>query len=222
MKRINSLEQENQQLKKKLNETTGTHTIEGQNKNNIEHNTTSTSENTNVVTMQNRLEPNYSKCLVLYGLNEYQQESEFELHDRVIIILYDITGIDLTGYIEDLSRIGKRGYRRPLKIELLSKRLTKYVLQSVKLFRNTGLWLSTYLDEAGLHQRKRERENYRQMNQPQTKHTKTRISDSECILTSTNNNYCENSYIHEKNQTNLEKRTNSLPATQRGRNSFRP
>jgi hypothetical protein len=103
-----------------------------------------------------------NKCLVLYGLNEYRHESELELHERVISVFYDIAGIDLTGYIEDLCRIGRQGYRRPLKIELLSKRITKYVLQSVYNFKNTGLWLSTFLDDKGLQKRRQDREKRQQ------------------------------------------------------------
>lgn len=82
---------------------------------------------------------NNSKILVLYGLDELWYETEAELHDRVIDVFQSITRVDLTGYIEDLERIGQRGSRRPLKVELLSKRMTKYLLTHVTLFKNTGL-----------------------------------------------------------------------------------
>lgn len=101
---------------------------------------------------------NNSKILVLYGLDELWYETEAELHDRVIDVFQSITQVDLTGYIEDLARIGQRGSRRPLKVELLSKRMTKYLLTHVTLFKNTGLWISEILDQKGLQDRKERRD----------------------------------------------------------------
>lgn len=103
---------------------------------------------------------NNEKIIVLYGLEEFRYEDENELHDRIVNIFYDVIGIDLTGYIEDVCRIGKRGNRRALKIEILSKRVTKYILGNVKFFKNTGLWISEYLNENGLERRKQEKHNY--------------------------------------------------------------
>jgi hypothetical protein len=102
-----------------------------------------------------------SRMLVLYGLDETRFETESLVHNRVINAFFDITQVDLTGYIEDLVRIGHRGRRRPLKIELLSKRMTRYLLSNVKMFRNTGLWISPLLDENGLQERKSLREKQR-------------------------------------------------------------
>lgn len=69
------------------------------------------------------------------------------------------------GYIEDLERIGQRGSRRPLKVELLSKRMTKYLLTHVTLFKNTGLWISEILDQKGLQDRKERRDTRRKTRQ---------------------------------------------------------
>lgn len=110
-----------------------------------------------------------SKMLVLYGLEENEFETEADLYNRVVTAFFDITQTDLTGYIEDMTRIGYRGRRRPLKIEFLSKRMTRYLLRSVNMFRNTGLWVSEFLDENGLQDRKKQRENQRR-NQNKTQY----------------------------------------------------
>lgn len=106
-----------------------------------------------------------NKTLVLYGLNEFRNENEYDLYERVTEVFYQITNVNLAGYIEDIRRIGKRGWRRPLVIELLSKRTTKYILSNVKNFKNSGLWVSEYLDEQGLHERKIRRERYKKIKQ---------------------------------------------------------
>lgn len=108
---------------------------------------------------------NYDKTIVLYGLNEFTKfETEEELYERIIYAFYDITNIDLTGYIEDVNRIGQRGWRRPIEIELLSKRLKKHILLNIKLFKNTGLWISEFLDEKGRRERKLKKDSYRNKN----------------------------------------------------------
>lgn len=76
-----------------------------------------------------------NKTIVLYGLQEHQWENEFELHNRIIHIFQDFFDVNLTGYIEEVSRIGKKGYRRPLQIELLNKRLTKYILSNKRILQ---------------------------------------------------------------------------------------
>lgn len=102
----------------------------------------------------------FHKIIVLYGLNEYNNETEFELHDRIVDVFYNIADVDLTGYIEDLKRIGRRGWRRPIVMELLSKRVAKYLLSNVQFFKNSGLWISEYLNSERLEERKHKREAY--------------------------------------------------------------
>lgn len=46
-----------------------------------------------------------------------------------------------------------------------SKKMSKYLLECVGYFKNTGLWITTYLDEEGLQRRKQERENFRKSTQ---------------------------------------------------------
>ncbi|KAI5642242.1 reverse transcriptase (RNA-dependent DNA polymerase) domain-containing protein [Phthorimaea operculella] len=99
-----------------------------------------------------------SKKIVLHGLTENYYETEIELHERVINIFRNIINVNTAGYIEDLTRIGRRNDKRPLVIELLSKRLTRHLLQYKHMFKNTGLAISEYLDEDSLQQRKKMRE----------------------------------------------------------------
>lgn len=90
---------------------------------------------------------------VLYGLVENCWEPEENTHDRVINAIYEILNIDLSGYIEELTRVGKKGTKRPLKIELISKRMATYILNNGRLFRNTGLAVSPYLEDQSLRER---------------------------------------------------------------------
>lgn len=113
----------------------------------------------------NPTDKDVNRTVVLYGLQEFQDETEYEIHDRVINAIYEVTNIDLTGYIEDVKRIGRRGWRRPIEIELLSKRLTKHLLGNARYFRNTGLWMSEFLDEKGRQERIQKKERYKQNKQ---------------------------------------------------------
>lgn len=61
--------------------------------------------------------------------------------------------MDLTRYIEEMSRIRKIENRQALKIALLREQVTKYVLKSLKYFKYTGLWITEYLDKNGLERR---------------------------------------------------------------------
>lgn len=63
------------------------------------------------------------KKVVLYGLDEYWDESEHQIIGRINHAFHELLSIDINGYIESVSRIGKKGYRRPIIIELISKRM---------------------------------------------------------------------------------------------------
>lgn len=95
------------------------------------------------------------RTCVIYGLEEYQYETESELHDRVIDLFGNILNINLSGYIEDIRRLGRKGQRRPLMIELISKKMTKYILQNARYFRNTGIDVSEYLNKKSIQDRKK-------------------------------------------------------------------
>ncbi|KAL4717530.1 hypothetical protein ACJJTC_000679 [Scirpophaga incertulas] len=94
-----------------------------------------------------------SRKVVLYGLNENYSESEYELHDYIIHIFIDLMNVNLTGYIEDVRRIGKRGNRRPIVIELLSKNMKKHLLSHGYMFKNTGFVITEFLDDESLRER---------------------------------------------------------------------
>jgi hypothetical protein len=74
-------------------------------------------------------------------------------------MFYNILNVNINGYIEQATRIGKRGYRRPLRIDLLSRRMTNHVLQNAYYFKNTGYAVSPLLDTKSLEERKSLREN---------------------------------------------------------------
>lgn len=118
------------------------------------------SERSNTYSSKPNSEVDYSKNIVLYGLHEHYRETELELNERIICLFRDILNVNLTGYIEDLTRLGKRGPRRPIVIELISKRMTKYILQNSRFFRNTGFAVSAYLTGNALEERKQLREQY--------------------------------------------------------------
>lgn len=95
-----------------------------------------------------------SKTIVLYGLHENYWETEYELYDHVSRAMQEILNIDVSGYIEEISRIGKRSAKRPIKIELISKRMTNYILSNVQYFSNTGLSVTQYFDKETLQERR--------------------------------------------------------------------
>ncbi|KAI5646532.1 hypothetical protein NE865_01465 [Phthorimaea operculella] len=102
-----------------------------------------------------KLNEEHNKKIVIYGLNEYYGETEEELHDRVIEAFREILNVNLIGYIESTARIGRKGNRRPLAVEILSKCMTKYLLENREYFKNTGLAISEYLNEQSIRERKK-------------------------------------------------------------------
>lgn len=87
------------------------------------------------------------KKIVLYGFEEHPWEDQNELYDRIVDAFQEILNIDLTGHIEDIQRIGKRRNRRTILVELLSKNMTKQILQRAHYFKNTGITIVECLDE---------------------------------------------------------------------------
>lgn len=107
-------------------------------------------QNSTYIADETKLTYDPAKTFVLYGLTENYWESNDETYDRVINTVYDILNVDLTGYVEVLTRLGKRGTRRPIKIELISKRMTNYLLSCGQYFKNTGIAISEYLNKQAL------------------------------------------------------------------------
>ncbi|KAJ2937189.1 hypothetical protein O0L34_g19063 [Tuta absoluta] len=102
-----------------------------------------------------KLSEDHSKKIMIYGLNEYYGETEEELHDRVIAAFREILNVNLIGYIESTTRIGRKGNRRPLAVEILSKCMTKYLIENKEFFKNTGLAIAEYLDDLSITKRKK-------------------------------------------------------------------
>jgi uncharacterized protein (UPF0335 family) len=95
-----------------------------------------------------------SKRIVLYGLDASQRDNENELYVRIANVFRGILNVNIEGYIESLHRLGKRGNRRPIVIELISKRMSQYILDNCRAFQGTGLTISRYLDTEGINKRR--------------------------------------------------------------------
>lgn len=105
-----------------------------------------------------QLQPNIrdlerSKKFIIYGLEETHRESEYDLCNKLVEIFGYSLNVNLNGFIENVARLGKRGYKRPVMVELISKRMTRYLLQNSRHLRNTGLTIAEYLDENSLLER---------------------------------------------------------------------
>lgn len=99
------------------------------------------------------IQTDIDKKIVLYGLEEMTWETESELYERVTAIFHDVMNVNLGGCIEDLNRLGKKGNRRPLVIELISKRMTNYVLRNRHAFIRSGMAINDFLNEESLQKR---------------------------------------------------------------------
>ncbi|KAL4719791.1 hypothetical protein ACJJTC_009756 [Scirpophaga incertulas] len=96
-----------------------------------------------------------SKKIVMFGLEEFHGEPDYSLHRRINEIFYDYFNVDLTGYIEETYRIGRSSTAsRPLAIELISKRMTKYLIEHNHYLQGTGYAISEFLDKDKLTHRK--------------------------------------------------------------------
>ncbi|KAJ8732552.1 hypothetical protein PYW07_015151 [Mythimna separata] len=102
---------------------------------------------------------NHSKKIVIYGFSENYNESDYELHNRLIEMFYEILHVDLTGYIEETNRIGKYTMKtRPLVMELLSKKMARYIIENSYNFQGTNIYMSEFLNENARKDRKVMRE----------------------------------------------------------------
>lgn len=96
----------------------------------------------------------YEKTFVLHGLTENYWETDEDVICRVVNIFYDLLNINLTDYIEEARFIGKRGHKRPLKIELISKRITKTILDNCYYLKDAGFSATKYLCQTELQERR--------------------------------------------------------------------
>jgi hypothetical protein len=96
---------------------------------------------------------------ILYGLDEQYGETETDLYPRIDRMFNDLQNISINGFIESARRVGKgKGGRRPVILELISKRMRNFVLQNAYCFHNTGYAVSEVLDQSQLGNRKHLRE----------------------------------------------------------------
>ncbi|KAL0894534.1 hypothetical protein ABMA27_013111 [Loxostege sticticalis] len=111
-------------------------------------------------TSDTRNNENYCKKFVLFGLEEYYKEPECDLYDRIHELFRNLMQVDLRGYIEDTYRIGRynRNGNRPLVVELISKRMVKYLIENSGYLYKTGLSISEFLDRSSRLERKALRE----------------------------------------------------------------
>lgn len=93
------------------------------------------------------------KTFVLHGIVYNYWETEYDLTEKISNIFHEILNTNISGYIEEISFLGKKGGNRPLKIELISKRMKKYVIGNSDCFKNTGLSVTDYYDTATLKKR---------------------------------------------------------------------
>jgi hypothetical protein len=89
----------------------------------------------------------------MYGLPEYENENNYDLYDSVNKVFAEIMAIDTNPYIEEMKRIGKKGGRRPIEIEFISRRFARYIMENSKYFRNSGLAISTFMTGEKLRER---------------------------------------------------------------------
>lgn len=111
------------------------------------------------MTQRNNSSEQNCKKIVIHGFAEYYREPEIDLHNRIHGLFQELLHVDLTGYIEDTYRIGHfRSGKRPLVIELISKRMTRHILNHKDWLQNTGLSISEYLDKTARLKRKHMRD----------------------------------------------------------------
>lgn len=96
-----------------------------------------------------------NRILILHGLIENYWEKEEEVINRVINIFYDLLNVDISDYIEEVTFIGKRNNRRPLKIEFVNKRMKKYILENSIYLKEAGFSITEYLTPQGLQERRK-------------------------------------------------------------------
>lgn len=136
--KIETMKSENENLNKQITElrNTGIKPYEGGNK-----------------------EEGFKKSFVVYGVEDIYKEPERALESRLIRIFFDVLKVDLTGYVEETRRIGKyQNKNRPLIVELISKRMVKYLLENYHYFQGTGIAIAPMLTEKKRTERKHLRE----------------------------------------------------------------
>lgn len=95
------------------------------------------------------------KTMVLHGLTENYWETKEDVINRVVDIFYNLVNINIQGYIEKIEFIGKKKQGRPLKIELISKRVRNYLLSNTSYIKEAGFSLTEYLSPSALQEKRK-------------------------------------------------------------------
>lgn len=98
---------------------------------------------------------NTDRIFVLHGFVENPWETEEEVIERVVNVFFDLLNVNLYECIEGAIFIGRKGNRRPLKIELLSKRMKKYIIDNTIYLKEAGFSATEYLSPSDLQIRRK-------------------------------------------------------------------
>lgn len=98
--------------------------------------------------------------IVIYGFPEYLKEHSSK-HDRLLQMFYELLNVDgiMKTCTESANIVRHKNQTRSLVLDLLSKKMTKYVLNNSYCFRVTKLSISKFLDKTALQDRKDDRRN---------------------------------------------------------------
>lgn len=158
------------------------------------------------------------KKLVLYGFMEHPYENEYDLLQRISHAFHDILELNINPYIETVRRIGKIGFKRPIEIELISKRMVNYLLQNSHCFQNTGLSVSEFVSGPTLQQRNHLRQALREARRSGRKANirgnKLYIEGQEHIeeeKTENTTSKQDNTNMQSRIETNVQTRTSTPP-----------
>lgn len=161
--------------------------------------------------------------IVLYGLCEYNDETERDLIERISDIFYNTIGVDANPYIENIARIGRRGNRRPLVIEFISQRFVRYILGTKYLFRNTEIALSEYKKAEDLKMERQLRQTVREARQEgknvYIRGKKLFLNGQEYIHRKLDSETPENITLQEENTTKENPKENSENGNQQSKDN---
>lgn len=109
---------------------------------------------------------NNEKKLVIYGFDDIFMETNIKLERMIIYAFQESLNINLTGQIEKIYRLGLRGSRKPIYLELATKRLTKFILGQIQTLKRQGLYVCEYLDKKSLEKKRQHKDDIYWKNSP--------------------------------------------------------
>lgn len=91
--------------------------------------------------------------IVIYGVDEIYRETENVTHDLTLQICQELLNINLQGYVENIYRIGRKGHKRPILVELASKKITQRILNLSRNLQHSHISITEHLDENAIKMR---------------------------------------------------------------------